>query len=279
MMKSTYYIPLDPMVQVLARIPALMRFMCVCKSWYSIIRDPQFAELHRTYSQTRSNGNYLTDIWYCYWKKHLRIYCVDHAEGPTVDQQHPIELDLGDVISATRPLDGLVCVYSHHPSCRAFVLNISTRQVVSLPVTCFPVYVSCVYSLGFDPLTNDYKVLNIVHVKSNDGLIQRTGEIYTLGTASRRKLKNLPPGDLTCTSPSNESEHLLAIGGQLAILQICNQRKIISIWILEDHKNQVLVKEKIDFPDDLEIQDWMPFGGISPSGTHVSLLKFFPFPL
>ncbi|XP_057459122.1 F-box/kelch-repeat protein At3g06240-like [Lotus japonicus] len=45
---KNFSLPVDMMVEILLRLPikSLLRFKCVCKSWLSLISDPQFAKSH-----------------------------------------------------------------------------------------------------------------------------------------------------------------------------------------------------------------------------------------
>ncbi|RHN40014.1 putative F-box domain-containing protein [Medicago truncatula] len=54
-MKETLYIPYELIIQILLRLPvkSLLCFKCVCKSWFSLISDPHFANSHVDVSSAR----------------------------------------------------------------------------------------------------------------------------------------------------------------------------------------------------------------------------------
>uniref|UniRef100_A0A2N9EFS6 F-box domain-containing protein n=1 Tax=Fagus sylvatica TaxID=28930 RepID=A0A2N9EFS6_FAGSY len=54
-------IPSDVLMAIFAGLPVktLLQFMCVCKSWYAIIRDPIFITKHVNHQSTLSNNGYL----------------------------------------------------------------------------------------------------------------------------------------------------------------------------------------------------------------------------
>ena len=54
-------LPSNTLMDIFARFPVktLLQIMCVCKSWYAIIRDPIFITKHVNHQSALSNNGYL----------------------------------------------------------------------------------------------------------------------------------------------------------------------------------------------------------------------------
>ena len=148
------YFTEDIVKEILLRCPlkSLLRFKCVCKSWYALIIDSEFVQ------QQLKNQSF----------PQLLIYTNGTPDDPDHDY-HSITL-----ISEENPqtfkgmthligsVDGLFLMYGTIDGTISCTLwNPATREVrtLLLPLPKPIIHVAPVLGFEFDPLTNDYKVV------------------------------------------------------------------------------------------------------------------------
>ncbi|OVA11166.1 F-box domain [Macleaya cordata] len=172
--KEFSYIPQHLVTEILLRICAksLLRFKSVCKSWYSLINDPDF--IHRHFDcRTTATGrfNILSVTSYCYSKSKSKWW------------KSKCE-DLGVRVSSC---NGLICLFGIK---FLYICNPTTQEILDL---------SRIRSrggscggFGFDATTNQYKVVQLCTFRNRNAL---RGTIYTLGTSMKRPIinKDIPP--------------------------------------------------------------------------------------
>ncbi|XP_065851082.1 F-box protein CPR1-like [Euphorbia lathyris] len=161
-------LPPDLINEILLLLPvkSLLRFRCICKSFYSIIDSPDFIYSHlRTSSAKRlhqkliCHGNY---------NNRTDIHALDTNSGSV--EEIPLDFEFPYI----RPLfvascNGLLLL---NPSDNVLsILNPSTRnyrELPALPVN-FPLisyFGICRSGFGYDSTIDDYKVLQIICIKS-----------------------------------------------------------------------------------------------------------------
>ena len=167
-------LPLDMEVEILTRLPvkSLMKFLCVSKTWSSLIRSQTFAASYyaRSY-ETRSRFR----VFVHGGAQRLLIFS---GEEETFSSSLDANLDM-TVPSVTLALGGSKCtsVHGFFGCCHASnftICNPSTGQIITFP--CKGPYTS----LGYDPVDDQFKALTLVPaLYSNPSFIVH--EVITLG--------------------------------------------------------------------------------------------------
>ncbi|KAL3813346.1 hypothetical protein ACJIZ3_014614 [Penstemon smallii] len=187
----------DVMTEILLRLPvkSLLRFKCVSKHWYKLIKSPRFIDHHFNHDSNKSS----LLIYHYRRQLHRRIFslCEDEMFSRLEEPEH---LQFPFLVHIIGPLNGIFCVFN----CRGgdwvghgALWNPATREFHAIPVSrpnvpsyYFPTKEEI--GLGLDPLTNNYKVVrifwdeNIDHNAPNPSLIS----VYDSGTDSWRHFED-----------------------------------------------------------------------------------------
>ncbi|KEH29058.1 putative F-box domain, galactose oxidase/kelch, beta-propeller, F-box associated interaction [Medicago truncatula] len=164
--KTLLYLPHELIIQILMRLPvkSLICFKCVCKSWFSLISDPHFANSHFQHTSATHTRRFLC------------ISPLSH-EIRSIDPEAFLNDDPG---SQNR---NFLFSESYFPveirgSCRGFILlyqppniyvwNPSTGFKKQIPVSPFDskLLASC-HGFGYDQSRDDYLVVVFSHVSSH----------------------------------------------------------------------------------------------------------------
>ncbi|CAA7019023.1 unnamed protein product [Microthlaspi erraticum] len=181
-------IPLDLTVEILKKLPAksLARFRCVSTEWESIInkfivinsivtrcltkppRDLHFILNRWSLLNTKNKSSRFTNFSYSYLYPQITNeeqlydgYIFESNKGYGSDPS----------FQYVRGLIGFQC--SDNGPFR--IHNPTTRQFVTLPVTCLPA--TCIYLFGYDPFENQYKVV---------WLKEQSCQVFTLGDPTKQ---------------------------------------------------------------------------------------------
>ncbi|XP_042507336.1 F-box protein CPR1-like [Macadamia integrifolia] len=179
---------------ILSRLPvkSLLRFRCVCKTWCALIDDPAFVKDHLNQSLA-SNSNL---------RLIFREYYLFSADLDAGEQQVAVKLDhpLKSPNFATEVVgscNGLLCISNSEEE--IFLWNPSIRRHHKLPITPieYPERFDCprliVYGLGYDPTTDDYKLVRIVQFYGDDEYsCDSEVKVYSLRTNSWRRIRDVP---------------------------------------------------------------------------------------
>ncbi|KMT06752.1 hypothetical protein BVRB_7g159120 [Beta vulgaris subsp. vulgaris] len=166
MYRTKYMITILPeeiIVDVLLRLPAksLMRFKSVCKSWYNLIKCPDFSKLHLERSlTTRSNLHYViqTPMF------HLADF--DTFDNP-IELNHPYKTNYPSDCRVVGSCNGLLCLHRYFnfqlPLC---IYNPTTRTYKLLPFLTVRApfnYRRSMFTFGFgyDNASKDYKCVRV----------------------------------------------------------------------------------------------------------------------
>ncbi|XP_059658428.1 putative F-box protein At1g47790 [Cornus florida] len=213
-------LPKGVMCEILKQFPVktLLKLRCVSKVWCSIIDDPDFIRLHHNHSHTRPDGvsillmikcndmNYGSDSGDYY-----KLYSQDPEGGPIVHllkvpsvfvrsygNYYDFQPDHEDTLQS---VNGLVCIQNR-------IWNPSTRQRIHIPTRKtqvegedyprreFRFYSR--YFLGFDPFSDQYKILHrhliiSAHSAHGGGVEERVEyQILTIGTNVWREIDYVP---------------------------------------------------------------------------------------
>ncbi|KAK4842658.1 hypothetical protein QYF36_025567 [Acer negundo] len=199
---ETRSIPPDLILEILAKLPlkSVIRFRCVSKFCNSSVITPSFVKSHTTNFPIKPIGLLITCS--SRLQSGQMFFYADYNGGFAV----PL-LTVPPRFSryTTQSLNGLLCL--DFGIC-VQICNPSTRQAITLP---FVVPVSspsasstyfCVNSFGFDPVSEQYKVLNSWKVPGKEPEYR----VFTLGTDESWRFVDGGP----CYYPKRES---ICIGG------------------------------------------------------------------
>ncbi|XP_048135109.1 putative F-box protein At3g16210 [Rhodamnia argentea] len=176
---------------ILLRLPvkSLLRFKCVCKRWSSLISTPQFAKTHLESAAPSPRILFLTNPPQSVNCESLRDD--DHAahEGlPLTQLQSPIEAPDGCSAHIVGYCNGLVCLeYDDH---RIVVLwNPATGESRNIPNASYRDHRATICGLGYDPSTDDYKLLRHCRVTDAYGFPEyNVFDVFALKTGSWRRV-------------------------------------------------------------------------------------------
>jgi F-box interacting protein len=186
------YLPDEVVVNILQRLPVkyLLRFRCVCRSWNSLITSPAFIDSHINQSIENNDSNNLPHplliVRYCAENPnadHYKLFRDNEAFEECTEFEFPIKSRRINHFLLIGSENGLICFSEHE---RYILWNPSIRKVVTLPKPCITRKthgISCfIQAFGFDPRTNDYKVVRIVYGVTQKALV----EVYSVSTGSWR---------------------------------------------------------------------------------------------
>ncbi|KAI4317717.1 hypothetical protein L6164_025565 [Bauhinia variegata] len=181
-------LPEELIIKILLRLPvkSLVRFKCVCKSWLSLISDPQFAKSHFELASKHTH----------------RLIYIAASDARSIDYEAPLHDDSA-VANLNFPLDPPIYFVQIMGSCRGFLLlknelnlflwnpstgflkplTLSRSCEISSNVNVVPT----LYGFGFDPLTDDFLVVLGSYVPSAAGLVTHF-EYLSLKTNSWKKV-------------------------------------------------------------------------------------------
>ena len=197
-------LPQDVVVEILSRLPvkSLMRFNCVHKSWYALMRSHHFITKHHKFATSNNLGRGVL-FKYRSSKGHL---CVSLLSNDTLEVSRDVDLlslfpDKIDYLPCIYgPCNGIFLLqglYTMGDNAEDLVLwNPATRETKVLPKIkrgCrynSGKHLDCKFGFGIDPNTNDYKVVRIVDCH---GCRQQPQfEVYNLSTDSWRVIDRSP---------------------------------------------------------------------------------------
>jgi F-box interacting protein len=174
------YLPHELIIQILLRLPvkSLISFKCVCKSWFSLISDPHFANSHFQITAATPTRRILFTF--------TETRSVDSEASFDFDDSAPLNLDfLCPLFYSKLKIKG---------SCRGFILfhyysniylwNPSTgvHKNIPLPRFGFDLYeVEHFHGFGYDESTDDYLLVSLSYdqIPYSDDMLSHL-EIFSL---------------------------------------------------------------------------------------------------
>ncbi|XP_043721160.1 F-box protein CPR1-like [Telopea speciosissima] len=200
----------DLILDILSRLPvkSLLRFRCVCKAWCALITDPDFVKMQLSRSLA-TNTNLILIL-----EEYRKIFSVDFdvcEQEAAVKLDHPFKSPIGYLVLAS--CNGLVCMFDDDGIVSefrkeevygTFLWNLSTKTHKKLPFTPieFPInsrYAHfTAYGFGYDPTTDDYKVIRVIQFYGARGFINDSNysvsevKVYSLSTNSWRRIEDIP---------------------------------------------------------------------------------------
>ncbi|KAI8551345.1 hypothetical protein RHMOL_Rhmol06G0178800 [Rhododendron molle] len=196
------YLPQDLLIDILTRLPAesLVRLTPVCKSWHSLITGPKFISrhLHRTASNPDNDRllvSYRTDEP----KQNQYSLVVDGKDS--FRQLKTLDLPVGAFeslgYSVVGSCNGVICLsddqeYGYMDD--MFLWNPSIRKFFAIPRYNVTFQSHCPFmhcvGFGYDPVTDDFKVVRVVHTGGDCDRILPEVEIYSLKTGRWRYISD-----------------------------------------------------------------------------------------
>ncbi|KAE8021746.1 hypothetical protein FH972_007611 [Carpinus fangiana] len=192
-------LPEDLLLEILSRLPvkSLMRCKCVSKSWYALVTNPSFITKHLKTSHNLNRGAAILRLGG--GLDQLRLSTLSNE---TLEVSGDVDIsqffqDEVSVVSMFGPCNGILCLSGtrwkkrdgHIDYDRLVLWNPATRE--SKILAPFPrkpkIYSVSHLGFGFDPKTNDYKVVRIM----NFGYHCKV-QVYHLSTNSWRVLDSSP---------------------------------------------------------------------------------------
>lgn len=197
-------LPEDIVVDVLSLLPveSLIRFKCVRKSWRDVISSPRFAVKHlRNPNRSSSDDRLLLMRRFGVQpgesenRLSLFSFADDNKDTSTVVKSVDFSIYRGErKPEISGYCDGIICLSDS----RGYIAlaNPGLRQFRVLPETCIPLpsserisHNACCSGFGYDPISDDYKVVRIWNsISSHTPRV----EVYTLSTDSWREIKSEP---------------------------------------------------------------------------------------
>ncbi|CAL5342846.1 unnamed protein product [Camellia sinensis] len=194
------YLPNKVLIEILSRLPviSLLRFRCVCKSWRSLISTPSFITSHLNHSTTTFNLILLRH--YSHRKERFSLHFNNHTFPKFLDLKCPSWTRFKYYFRIVGSCNGLLCLTD---DCFGYtntiiLWNPSIHRSLTLPV---PRVASkstspfmCVHGFGLDLIKNDFKVVRISYLGSENGFkVPPQVEIYVLGNRSWRDFDGVVP--------------------------------------------------------------------------------------
>ncbi|PHT28447.1 hypothetical protein CQW23_31960 [Capsicum baccatum] len=176
----------DGTMEILSRLPvrSLLRFKCVSKFWMALISKPYFKLKYLNRAKNDQNSQrFLVSQW-------SSLYCSSLSsvqrveEVPKLDCPSNAELWRCFLYCCYDSL-ALIGVYNYRDHTHQLWLwNPSTRESIVLPGPKFPPELFCTWGLGYDSVSDDYKILKID--------LKSCSEILTFKSGSWRLTNKYP---------------------------------------------------------------------------------------
>ncbi|XP_004297911.1 PREDICTED: putative F-box protein At3g52320 [Fragaria vesca subsp. vesca] len=177
-----------------------MRIRYVCKSWFTITRNPSFVSAYRNFHRPSVRQSHLLLITWEKATKQHHLFSSEINEGDeitTPTTQHLLSLSCTSCVNyGAQSANGLICLHLSNyggvfdnPSYPVRVLNPTTLECITLPhSSCIHPTSDVTYHFGFNPLADEYKVLQVQRL-SCKGEHSWVYKIFTLGASSWRRIE------------------------------------------------------------------------------------------
>ncbi|KAI4323834.1 hypothetical protein L6164_023410 [Bauhinia variegata] len=187
--RSSDHIPSDLHTEILIWLPvkSLMRFTSVSKSWQSLIKESTFIASHRRTAPSSRKQSLLVKKRLPRWdvvnvciSTHYDSNDFNYEKLENMELEIPGE-NLGPVYSLYTCYELVCLVYYDY---NIIIWNPSIKKFITMPKPnhgCCSCHLSNSIGFGFDPKTNDYKVVR-THIRRS------SVEIFSLNTRSWRKV-------------------------------------------------------------------------------------------
>lgn len=234
----------DLLIDILSRLPvkSLMRFKCVSKRWCSLISDPQFAKTQLQWA-TQGNATSSQRIIKDGVLQTINYEALDDGEEDGgVVELHTLGKAPSQWLGLVGHFDGLVCLVC---AGEYILYNPTTRQSRIIANSSLVKQNHIFHGFGYDPRTDDYKILRGAYDTSADDPQEAMMEIFTLKSNSWRRIK-----DSHAKGPHGQGICLSGARHWLGFLEIGLERvpTIVSFNLAEEKFKELLQLPNVD-PD------------------------------
>ncbi|VFQ71754.1 unnamed protein product [Cuscuta campestris] len=186
-------IPVDIILQILLRLPVKSAVKCtaVCKTWYALIKDPSFISNH-----LQQAASLCDDLLLLRFTRDRREFYHLRRDNDAFEELKQLQVPFrcSWIFRLVGTCNGLVCLGDVHSDDHNIILwNPSIHKHFILPKPDFP-FKSCEDStlgFGFDPVSNDYKVLLVVSQGDREELTEVW--LFSLNRRSWMRLSGVSP--------------------------------------------------------------------------------------
>ncbi|KAF5726492.1 putative F-box and associated interaction domains-containing protein [Tripterygium wilfordii] len=197
-------LPTDIVIDILLRLPitSLVQFKLVCRGWRILSQNPQFPNIHLSF--TSENDPCL--ILHCDFPIRNQLHFLDFsAEDDKKDKvkrlHTPFQAKMPefDVVGSC---NGLLCLSDSLFNEALYLYNPFTTNYVELPKSIQYPHQEVVFGFGFSQKTKEYKVVKVVYYRNGHSssyqrsrrmiYTQSEVQILTLGSSSWRSLGKVP---------------------------------------------------------------------------------------
>uniref|UniRef100_A0A7N2MJ16 F-box domain-containing protein n=1 Tax=Quercus lobata TaxID=97700 RepID=A0A7N2MJ16_QUELO len=192
-------LPDEIALEILARLPvkSLLRFRCVCKSWYSSIATPNFIYNNLLYCKCNDHnpGFFIhmpktTCPMVSFRRPHSQICTVasDRTFETTSEFRIPFSFQSG-YPHFVGSCNGILCItdFVTSKSKDVYLWNPSIRKFKRLPDTCLTQLRTVRLGFGYDSLNNDYKIVRISRTCAKP-MLPLEVEVYSLSSNSWKRV-------------------------------------------------------------------------------------------
>ncbi|XP_061345017.1 F-box/kelch-repeat protein At3g06240-like [Gastrolobium bilobum] len=214
-MENVPNLPQELLEDILIRLPykSLVRFKCVCKHWYALFHYPIFLSRHLSnFIQNHNSGHSVLlrlsfPTLFGDGLENYKLFSLSatDADFSAVETLIPKFNMLSTKFQICGHCNGILCLsIDYWPRSKEVLLyNPATREFRCLPDNVLrlkPSSVALAVGMGYDPITDDYKVLRIWRVDAfdNGGVFRgRTNRVeeYALNTDSWTLLNDTNAGN------------------------------------------------------------------------------------
>ncbi|KAH7853095.1 hypothetical protein Vadar_033154 [Vaccinium darrowii] len=204
------YLPSEVIINILSRVPAksLVKFRCVCKSWRSLISSSDFTSAH-LHLPTKPPLLLLRHSSLAPTYKEIYSLRFDDGDFTSLLDLHcPFKTESGCFFRVVGCCNGVICLSDDYFSYTDTIIlwNPAIRRYLTLPRPNLRFGDSdnshfFALGFGFDPKTNDHKIIRIVYQKA-------AGE----GRTCRKKKKKQAPDGKVWGIPPRVEVYALSTG-------------------------------------------------------------------
>ncbi|PHT61144.1 hypothetical protein T459_35010 [Capsicum annuum] len=231
-------------MEILSRLPVqpLLRFKCVSTCWMTLISEPYFTLKHRNRAKNDQNSQKFLVSRKDLLEDEFSLYCSSLSSVQRIEEVQKL-----DCPSNGKPWRScklyccydslvLIAVFNYCDKTNQRLLwNPSTRESIVLPDQKFSLERCwCTWGLGYDSVSDDYKILKID--------LESCSEILALKSGSWRLTNNYPIGnrpDLLCT------ESLVFVHGAFHWIDNISRSTVTALSISSEVYTEIPLPEKM----------------------------------
>ncbi|XP_021867414.1 F-box protein CPR1-like isoform X2 [Spinacia oleracea] len=213
-------LPTEIIAEILSKLPvkSLLRFLCVCKSWKSLIKSPTFVKIHLNQTLICNSDRHLLLSYYSLHSAELDLH---HNRLSFSELNHPLNPLKG--VRLVGSCNGVLCI-SDNSFNDIILYNPLTKSHRKLPSNQFPspkLHMN-VFGFGYDGKTDDYKVLKMVQGFEEN--FNSEAQVYSLNNNSWKSVQ--------CIKEIFERADLWVMkeyGDEESWMKLCSIRQLESI--------------------------------------------------